>query len=75
LLNSSGESPAQRRLLTAPQEGSLLLPETEEAFASLQSLVLDLHRLVYKQVVFHESGSSGARAEGARDTRKTQGVE
>jgi transcriptional regulator with XRE-family HTH domain len=52
LLSSSGVS-AQRSLLVVPRKGdSLLLPRTEDAFEKLQSIVLELYRRVYRELVF-----------------------
>jgi hypothetical protein len=67
-LLSSSDPSTQRSLLVVPQKGgSLLLPETEAAFDQLQSLVLDLHRLVYTELVFRqvpEPGTGGVPAKG-----------
>jgi transcriptional regulator with XRE-family HTH domain len=54
-LLSPSDASTQRSLLVVPREGgSLLLPETEAAFGQLQSLVLDLHRFIYTELVFRQ---------------------
>ena len=53
-LNSS-DAFTQRSLLVIPKKGgSLLLPATEAAFNQLQALFLDLHRLVFAELVFRQ---------------------
>jgi transcriptional regulator with XRE-family HTH domain len=74
---SSPEGSTQRLLLAVPRKGgALLLPETEEAFYKLQSLVLDLYRLVYTELVFSrvpEPASGGVWAEGIGTAGKPRG--
>jgi transcriptional regulator with XRE-family HTH domain len=54
-LLSSSETPVERSLLVVPRkDDSLLLPQTEEAFERLQSFVLDLHRHMYRELVFRQ---------------------
>jgi transcriptional regulator with XRE-family HTH domain len=71
-LLSSSDASTQRSLLVVPKKGgSLLLPETEEAFAKLQSLVLDLYRYIYTELVFHRVPELESRSvtEGERPDR------
>jgi transcriptional regulator with XRE-family HTH domain len=68
-LLSSSDASTQRPLLVVPRKrGTLLLPETEEAFARLQSLVLELYRYLYTELVFRRvpelESRGGAEGEG-----------
>jgi hypothetical protein len=65
-LLSSCDASTRRSLLVVPKQGgSLLLPQVEAAFDQLQSFILNLHRLVYTELVFRqvpvpESGEGSA---------------
>jgi len=73
-LLSSSDASTQRSLLVVPRQGgSLLLPQMEAAFDQLQSFILNLHRLVYTEIVFRqvpELESGGVPAEGGTDPRQ-----
>jgi transcriptional regulator with XRE-family HTH domain len=68
LLSSSSNASAQRLLLVVPRkDSSLLLPKTEEAFEKLQSIVLDLHRYIYLELVFRRIPEPERGGEGPEE--------
>ncbi len=54
-LLSSCDASTQRSLLVIPRQGgSLELPKMESVFDQLQTFILNLHRLVYAELVFRQ---------------------
>ena len=54
-LLSSCDASTKRSLLVVPKQGgSVLPPQVEATFDQLQSFILNLHRLVYTELVFRQ---------------------